>query len=59
MIFSRWGTRDLEWARWPEDDGWAESSGHEGDFIRVRRFYDWGPGDYVVRLAPDGADHPR
>ena len=36
--------------------GWAESSGHEGDFIGVRRFYDWGPGDYVVRLAPDGAD---
>ena len=56
VIFSQWGTRDLEWARWPEDDGWAESSGHEGDFIGVRRFYDWGPGDYVVRLAPDGAD---
>ena len=59
VIFSRWGTRDLEWARWPEDDGWAESSGHEGDFIGVRRFYDWGPGDYVVRLAPDGADQTR
>ena len=34
----------------------AQSSGHEGDFIGVRRFYDWGPGDYVARLAPDGAD---
>ena len=55
-IFSRWETRDLELARFSEEDGWAQSSGHEGDFIGVRRSYDWGTGDYIVRLAPDGQD---
>ena len=57
LIFSRWGTRDLELARIPAD-GWTQSSGHEGDFIGVRRPYAWGPGDYVVRLAPDGKADP-
>ena len=53
LIFSRWGTRDLANARYAQEDGWAESSGHEGDFIGVRRSYAWGSGDYRVRLAPD------
>ena len=56
VIFSRWGTRDLAKARWNETRGWIESAGHEGDFIGVRRSYDWGAGDYRVRLAPDGLD---
>ena len=55
LIFSRWGTRDLANAR-IADDGWTESSGHEGDFIGVRRSFDWGDGDYRLRLAPDGKD---
>ena len=55
LIFSRWGTRDLANSRIAED-GWAQSSGHEGDFIGVRRGYDWGAGDYRLRLAPDGAE---
>jgi hypothetical protein len=53
LIFSRWGTRDLTNARYAQEDGWSESSGHEGDFIGVRRSYAWGAGDYRVRLAPD------
>ncbi len=53
LIFSRWETRDLANARTAPEDGWTESSGHEGDFIGVRRSYAWGPGDYRVRLAPD------
>ncbi len=53
LIFSRWDTRDLANARSAPEDGWTESSGHEGDFIGVRRSYAWGPGDYRVRLAPD------
>ena len=53
LIFSRWGTRDLSNAR---TDGFTQSSGHEGDFIGVRRLYEWGPGDYEVRFAPDGED---
>ena len=55
LIYSRWVTRDLANARVAED-GWTESSGHEGDFIGVRREYDWGSGDYRLRLASDGAD---
>lgn len=55
LIFSRWGTRDLANARIAED-GWTESSGHEGDFIGVRRKHDWSAGDYRLRLGPDGAE---
>ncbi len=53
LIFSRWETRDLANARYAAEDGWTQSSGHEGDFIGVRRSYAWGAGDYRVRLAPD------
>ena len=54
VIYSRWDIRDLNWARWHETEGWSQSSGHEGDFIGVRRVYDWGAGDYNILLAPDG-----
>ena len=55
-IFSRWGTRDLANARYSSTDGWTQSSGHEGDFIGVRRSYDWGEGNYRIRIAPDGLE---
>lgn len=55
VIYSRWDTRDLANARIPED-GWTQSSGHEGDFIGVRRAYDWTAGEYRLRLGPDGKD---
>ena len=55
-IFSGWGERDLSRARVSTQDGWTQSSGHEGDFIGVRRHLAWGAGDYIARLAPDGAD---
>ena len=58
LIFSRWGERDLSFARVAgEDQDWSQSSGHEGDFIGVRRSYNWGVGDYQMRLAPDGTDN--
>ncbi len=56
VIFSRWKTRDLANARYADTDGWTESAGHEGDFIGVRRSYDWSAGDYRIRIAPDGLD---
>ena len=56
VIFSRWGTRDLDNAKYVDTDGWTESSGHEGDFIGVRRSYDWGAGNYRIRIASDGRD---
>lgn len=56
IIYSRWETRDLANARIADHtEGWTESSGHEGDFIGVRRSYDWTAGDYRARIAPDGA----
>ena len=55
-LFSRWGTRDLSLARFDPDEGWTQSSGHEGDFIGVRRSYEWGVGDYRARIAKDGQD---
>ena len=57
LIFSRWGERDMAFARVADDeDGWHESAGYEGEFISVRRSYNWGTGDYRMRLAPDGLD---
>ena len=57
FVFSRWETRDLANARVADSEkGWTQSSGHEGDFIGVRREYDWGAGEYRVKMAPDGAD---
>ena len=56
VIFSRWGTRDLGYAKFVEEDGWTESAGHEGDFIGVRRSYNWEAGDYRVRIGPDGLE---
>lgn len=57
LIFSRWDTRDLAKARIADEtEGWTQSSGHEGDFIGVRRSYDWGKGSYRVRFASDGKE---
>ena len=56
LIFSRWETRDLANARYSEADGWTESAGHEGNFIGVRRSYDWSAGNYRVLIAPDGLE---
>ena len=55
VIFNRWGTRDLANVRLAED-GYSQSSGHEGNFVGTRRGYDWGAGAYRLRLAPEGAD---
>ena len=56
LIFPRWGTRDLAYAKINEAGGWNNSAGYEGDFIGVRRVYDWGVGGYRVRIGPDGLD---
>ena len=55
-IFSRWDERDLDYARADPQEGWMQSSGHEADFIGVRRHLEWRAGPYTARLAPDGAD---
>ena len=35
------------------EEGWAVSAGTEGNFIGVRRLYDWRTGDYRVRPRTD------
>ena len=57
LIFSIWGQRNLDEARPAcDDDCWVQESGHEGDFIGVRRAYEWDTGDYRMWLAPDGQE---
>ena len=55
VIFSRWETRDLSNARLASN-GFAQSSGHEGDFIGVRRPYAWSAGTYRARLTRYDSD---
>ena len=55
LIYSRWKESNLVNARIP-DDGFTESSGHEGEFIGVRRNYEWGAGKYLLRMGQDGPD---
>ena len=50
FLFSRWGERGLDAIR-PSDGGFLQSSGHEGDFVSVRRPYLWTKGKYTYRLT--------
>ena len=50
FLFSMWGERSLDAIR-PSDGGLLQSSGHEGDFVSVRRPYAWKKGKYTYRLT--------
>ncbi|MBN2310141.1 MAG: hypothetical protein JXR94_14295 [Candidatus Hydrogenedentes bacterium] len=50
ILFSRWGTRDLANVR-SVSSGWVQSSGHEGDFVGIRRNYAWTDHRYRFHLA--------
>jgi hypothetical protein len=50
FIFSMWGERSLDAIR-PSIGGFCQSSGHEGDFISVRRPYEWKKGKYTYRVV--------
>ena len=50
FLFSMWGERKLDAIR-PADGGFCQSSGHEGDFVSVRRPYAWKKGKYTYRLT--------
>jgi hypothetical protein len=57
LIFSMWGERDHDAIR-PSLGGFCQSSGHEGDFVSVRRPYPWKKGKYtytVVRMDREEA----
>lgn len=50
FLFSMWGERSHDAIR-PADGGLCQSSGHEGDFISVRRPFEWKKGKYTYRLV--------
>jgi hypothetical protein len=50
FLFSMWGERSLDAIR-PSEGGFCQSSGHEGDFVSVRRPYAWKKGKYTYRLT--------
>jgi len=58
FIFSMWGERSLDAIR-PSLGGFYQSSGHEGDFVSVRRPYNWQKGRFtykVVRMDKEEID---
>jgi hypothetical protein len=50
FIFSMWGERSLDAIR-PSIGGFCESSGYEGDFVSVRRPYEWKKGRFTYRVV--------
>ena len=45
-----WGERGLDAIR-PSVGGFCQSSGHEGDFVSVRRPYEWHKGTYTYKIV--------
>jgi hypothetical protein len=50
FLLSMWGERNLDAIR-PSDGGFCQSSGHEGDFVSVRRPYEWHKGTYTYKIV--------
>ncbi len=50
LLMSMWGERSEEAIR-PSVGGLFQSSGHEGDFVSVRRPYSWSKGSYTYRVV--------
>jgi len=50
FLMSMWGERSLDAIR-PSIGGLCQSSGHEGDFVSVRRSYEWRKGTYTYRVV--------
>ena len=50
FLMSMWGQRSPDAIR-PSAGGFWQSSGHEGDFVSVRRPYEWKKGKYTYRVV--------
>ena len=50
FLFSMWDERSLDAIR-PSIGGFCQSSGHEGDFVSVRRPYHWHRGKYTYKIV--------
>ncbi|MCH9653252.1 MAG: hypothetical protein K0U86_05060 [Planctomycetes bacterium] len=49
FLMSMWGERSLDAIR-PSLGGLLQSSGHEGDFVSIRRPYKWSKGIYTYKI---------
>ena len=54
-IFSVWDVPNDKGVRGPEDS-WIEQGDYEGDFLSVRRAYDWGDGQHTLRISAEETD---
>ncbi|QDU41289.1 hypothetical protein Mal4_56550 [Maioricimonas rarisocia] len=50
LLMSMWGERSFDAIR-PSIGGYCQSSGHEGDFVSVRRPYQWSKGTCTYRVV--------
>lgn len=55
FIFSRFGTLDLSNAQVPPN-GFTEVGTYEGNFISIRKYYDWKPQSYKFKLVKTRTD---
>jgi hypothetical protein len=56
LIFSRWETTDLSNVRIVEK-GWSQNATYEGDFVGVRRTYNWTTHAYRLTIALNDTDN--
>jgi hypothetical protein len=49
LLFSRWCTQDKRNLR-PSDGSWIHTGREGHDYISLRRFFDWGSGEYTADL---------
>jgi len=55
LIFSRWETTDLSNVRVVEG-GWSQNDTYEGDFVGVRRTYNWVAHNYRFKISLNDTD---
>ncbi|QDT43592.1 hypothetical protein Pan241w_36940 [Gimesia alba] len=58
LLMSMWGERSHAAIR-PAQGGFYQSSGHEGDFVSIRRPYQWSKGTYtykIIRMDQEAID---
>ena len=50
IIFSRWGTRDISNVR-TVAGGWSQTAGYEGNFVGIRKNYEWTTHGYQLKIS--------
>lgn len=55
LIFSRWETRDLSNVNTVQG-GWSQSAGYEGNFVGIRKNYEWTNHSYQLKISYTESD---